>query len=352
MDHYGDRKDWRPMERHFEAQPATSVELSRRVALFKALLAKADKLALGNAGLIPEADANRVAEALDACVSGMAAVLGVETSLDTGARNRVGALLQQEFLPYLSMAETAGRFYSKPRGYAGDYLTIAKIYENRPSGAGRIGWLIDQCFLERPSAKAVRNRRHLLRKLIFEAMTPQAGATTRVTSFACGPAQEIFDTYEQLECKASLQVNLVDLDLQALAFVADKRDCLKLTGNIQLHNGNMIHLAAGRQKLPLQAQHFIYSVGLIDYFGDQLVVKLINFAYDLLAPGGTLVLGNFHPRNGDKALMDYVLDWKLIHRDEAAMHKLFAGSRFGKPADKIHFEAEGINLFAECVKPR
>ena len=70
----------------------------------------------------------------------------------------------------------------------------------------------------------------------------------------------------------------------------------------------------------------------------------------MLAPGGRVILGNFHPNNVDKAFMDYVLDWKLIHRTEDDMNRLFAQSKFARPCTRFRFEQEGINLFAECVK--
>jgi hypothetical protein len=48
--------------------------------------------------------------------------------------------------------------------------------------------------------------------------------------------------------------------------------------------------------------------------------------------------------------MDHVLDWRLTHRDEAAMTQLFLASKFAKPCSRIFFEDEGIYLFAECAK--
>ena len=60
--------------------------------------------------------------------------------------------MQTELLPYVLLTSTIERCYSKPRGYAGDYLTIEKIYNNRPEGAGRIGAVVDRLFLEMPAA--------------------------------------------------------------------------------------------------------------------------------------------------------------------------------------------------------
>lgn len=326
-------------------------ELNERLSEFKSLISKIDKISIKNLGNIPEHEALQVENSLNDLIIHTDNILGEKSQLCSVTKDSVGAILQQEFLPYLSMTGTADRFYSKPRGYAGDYLTIAKMYDNNPSGSGRIGALIDSCFLNRPPSKAVRNRRHLLHRIINQELSKNPGITTRITSLACGPAQELFDIYSEIENKDSLQSNLIDIDLQALAFVADKRDRMKLTRSMQVFNSNLVYLAAGRQKLPVPPQNLVYSIGLIDYFNDNFVVNLINFAYDLLAPGGKVVLGNFHPRNRDKAFMDYILEWKLIHRDEEDMHRLFRESKFAKAADEIHYEEERINLFAECNKP-
>ena len=76
----------------------------------------------------------------------------------------------------------------------------------------------------------------------------------------------------------------------------------------------------------------------------------MNWIHGYLAPGGKVILGNFHTRNPDRALMDLVLDWKLIHRSEEDMNRLFEASSFGRPCTEIRYEKEEINLFACCVK--
>ena len=57
-----------------------------------------------------------------------------------------------------------------------------------------------------------------------------------------------------------------------------------------------------------------------------------------------------YPRNPSKALMEHVLEWKLIHRTEDDLNRLYHRSYFAEPATRIQFEEQGINLFAECVK--
>ena len=80
------------------------------------------------------------------------------------------------------------------------------------------------------------------------------------------------------------------------------------------------------------------------------MVKLLNFAHAALRGGGRVIVGNFHPRNPTKALMDYVLEWKLVHRTEHQMHRLFEASAFRRSCTRIVYEEQGINLFAECIK--
>ncbi len=276
--------------------------------------------------------------------------IGVDSELSEVARTLIGQMVQRELLPYVQMTECARRFYSKPRGYAGDFFTIELIYRNAGAGTGPVGPLLDDCFLAEPAAQAVRNRRALLAGKIKETLGQVDGRPARVTSLACGPAREVFDVYEQIDDPANLEVTLVDMDTKALSFVSNTAMERQVSRHIRLIPENLIYLAVGRRNLDIPPQDLIYSIGLIDYFGDQLVIKLLDYIYTILAPGGRVILGNFHPRNPTKALMDHVLEWNLIHRSEEDMNRLFQASKFNRPATNIMFEEQRINLFAECVR--
>ncbi|HXX64629.1 MAG TPA: cyclic nucleotide-binding domain-containing protein [Bacteroidota bacterium] len=277
-------------------------------------------------------------------------VLGANSPLSEGVKNQIGARLQHEMLPYILTTETADRFYSKPRGYAGDYLAIHKIYDNVPGGTGRLGPLVDRMFLETPPSLAVRNRRTLLANEIVSTVNAKKEGPVSVMCMASGPATEVFDAFNMLDDKSRLKATLMDIDLQSLAFVDEIRTKQKLTSNIHLVNENLIALYLGRSKTKVPPQDLIYSIGLIDYLNDKLVGKLLQYVYENLAPQGRVILGTFHPRNPAKEFMDYVLEWNLIHRTEEDMNRLFTASPFRRACTKIQFESEGVNLFAECVK--
>lgn len=298
---------------------------------------------------VPEATRDRIVEQFHGFCTLLNEVMTQDIDNER-VREEVATRLQHELLPYILLAETAERFYTKPRGYAGDFLTLEMIYRNEPGGKNAVGRLIDHCFLDTSAARAVRHRRGLLTTEIDAAIASRPGETTQITSLACGPAREVFDAFSQLDDPSGLHANLLDIDLQALAFVSDKAASEGLDRQMSFVSENLIRLALGRSTSDIRDQDLVYSIGLIDYLGDDLVVRLMDLVHAMLRPGGRIVLGNIHPRNSTRGLMDHVLDWKLVHRTEQDMDRLFEASAFGRASTNIRFEDEGINLFAECVR--
>ncbi|MCP3923156.1 MAG: cyclic nucleotide-binding domain-containing protein [Desulfobacterales bacterium] len=327
-------------------------EFSFEVDSFKKLFADADKRSLENKNIVTQKDEKEIRKKFKNMYRRFNSLIESESTMPGPIKEKIGKTIRQDFLPYMLLTSAGERFYSKPRGYAGDYYTIEMIYRNTPEGKGRVGPVLDSCFLELSAAKAVRNRRGLLVKEIKKAMRRQKGKVTNIMSIASGPGREIMDVYQGIRDKKKLKSTLLDLDLQALSFVEDKINDLGLKKQFELLNENILYLILGRKDLFIEKQNLIYSIGLIDYFNDNIVIKLLNYIYKNLAPNGRVILGNFHPKNPTKAFMDYVLEWPLIHRNEADMNRLFKTSDFNKECTSIFYEKEKINLFAECIKKK
>jgi extracellular factor (EF) 3-hydroxypalmitic acid methyl ester biosynthesis protein len=336
------RSDWAAGPRSTAASSAEGNSVLQKISELKALVAEADRAAIANKGTIPDDHATKVRKAFDALEHG----IGPQSLRHVTGLSDV---LQAELLSLIRLSQTGERFYAKPRGYAGDYQTVEMIYANAPAGTGRIGPLIDSCMLTLAVARAIRSRRHLI---AAELLSSYATATKEfhVASLACGPAREVFDVLEKAGDSSRLHINCLDIDREALAHVEAHCRQHKLAERVHTYHGNLIFLATGRQELHLAPQDLIYSMNLIDYFSDELATTLINWIYDRLRPGGRVILGNFHPRNPSRVLMDHVLDWHLRYRDEADMNRLLQGSKFGQPCSRVVFEKEGIDLFAECRK--
>jgi len=329
---------------------ADSAALLAELDQFKSAMQQADLEALKAGGVVPvELAASIRAGFRSFCVRANER-LGADSEWSPGKKEEIGRRIQREILPYLLLTGTAERIYAKPRGYAGDFLTIEKIYQNEAAGSGRLGPLLDRCFLDEPAAVAVRNRRHLLVEEIRQTLAEKTDGTVRVASLACGPARELFDVYETDEAAARLESTLIDIDLQALAYVEDRLIGKPFRRRFNLQIANLVYLATGRKSLDMPEQDLVYSIGLIDYFNDKYVVNLLNYIHKILIPGGRVILGNFHPANTSRSLMDHVLDWKLIHRTESDMDRLFQASNFGLSCSRVRFEEQNINLFAVCEK--
>lgn len=307
---------------------------------------------VSNNGIINEENINNVTQSFARFVQEIEEKIGDNAVVEPILKDEIGAWLFQEMLPYLLLSDTLQRAYTKPRGYAGDFVTIAKIYSQESDSDSELGGILDQCFYNLPPAIAVRNRKNLIKNEILERVKRNSadGKVTHITALASGPAEEVFEAYQIIEDRRALVTTLIDNDLMALAHAADRRDKLRLKNQIQLVNESLIYMALGRSSLKLKNQDFIYSMGLIDYFNDKHVIKLLNFSYEALSKGGSLMVGNFHTRNHAKAFLDHIIDWKLVHRDESDMDRLYRDSLFEQPSTRIIFEEEQVDMFAECVR--
>lgn len=321
-------------------------------ALAEAIDAFKDLL-LGAGSDDPDPDRDRVSEAQDIFCR-MQPLLNELVHDDAPGtsewRAAIGRRLQSELLPLVLLSRFGERCYTKPRGYAGDYLTIKWIYEDEPAGQGSVGKMVDAILLDSVASRAVRNRRGVVSAAIRETLEEKGEGTAHVASFACGPAEEVFDVLDAMDDPSRLLVELVDIDWEALGHVSARVERERRHKQVKLHHANLIYLATGKEALPLERLDLVYSIGLTDYFEDRFVVALLNYAHHILAPGGRVLLGNFHPRNVDKAFMDHVVDWKLIHRTEEDMNRILVASHFGKPCTRMRYEEGRVNLFAECVK--
>jgi CRP-like cAMP-binding protein/SAM-dependent methyltransferase len=328
---------------------ATRRAVAEGLTALKDLLTTAEAEAVRH-GALSEATTRQVHDAVLAAFRELDRLIGEGAPISPEARQELGRIVQREFLQYFLQSRVGDRSYSKPRGYAGDFMTIEFMYENSPSGTGRLGTTLDAAILDSPTCRAVRNRRGLLAGEIRRELDDHPDRPVRVASFACGPAREAYDVYTTLTDPARLVSTLLDIDFQALAFVAEWSEQLRVKRHVHLKQANLVFLALGREQVAIEPQDLIYSIGLIDYFEDEFVVRLLNSIHGLLRPGGRAILGNFHPRNWMRAVMDHLAEWKLIHRSEDDMNRLFAKSAFGRPCTRILTEPEGINLFAECAR--
>ena len=131
-------------------------EMMNKLSRLKRLVENVDQAALQNEGHVSNDLIQRLNKTFQELCIQMNSLLGEESTLDDEAKAKLGEQMRCEVLPYFLLTGTAERWYSKPRGYAGDYMTIEELYQKQPRGVGRIGAILDRCFLELPAAYAVQ----------------------------------------------------------------------------------------------------------------------------------------------------------------------------------------------------
>ena len=272
------------------------------------------------------------------------------SNLDTEQQKALGEWAHQEFIAFVLLGTWPSRSFRKPQDIAGDHHTIKQIYANGNQERRAIGHVVNHCFFEEPACKAVVNRKNYIIEEVRQLLNANQGQDLHVTSVACGPAEELFSVYEQLADadKKQLKATGLDLDLRACSYVEDKAKQQRLRGHFRVHHADI--LKPHTYPSFLEPQDLVYSMGLTDYFSDRLCVKTLNNIYDILKPGGEVIVGNFHARCPSRVFLDYMLDWPLIYRTEEDMERIFAASKFGESQVYVDYEEERVNMLVRCKK--
>ena len=257
----------------------------------------------------------------------------------------------KEIFPYFMRSRFAERAYFKPKGYAGDFLMMEAIYKNIPEGDGLLGVMMDKYCLECAPPRAVRGRRRMLAELLERFVAERMPVSDRIgiMNLACGSNRELFDFLSDFPESHMLDCLCIDADPEALEYTSKYVDVFEHDAKITLMRENVVKWALGRVSHNFDLKDIIYSAGLTDYLDDRLFRILASRAWEFLKPGGVLVLSNFAKSNPNKAWMDHIFQWKLIHRDENDLRSIFSGTPFGDDIE-IMAEDQGVNLFAIARK--
>jgi len=170
-----------------------------------------------------------------------------------------------------------------------------------------------------------------------------------IMSLGSGPAREVIDALTSPN-GPRLRPTCVDVDQGALDYASSLARGAGVLDRIRLVRENIIRLSLGRGSFDTSPQDLIYSLGLIDYLRDELVVSLLSWIHGNLRPGGIALVGNFARSNPNRAFMDHILEWRLFHRDPDDLRTLFAESQFGDSPLELGVGDEGVQLYARCRK--
>ncbi|RUO97575.1 class I SAM-dependent methyltransferase [Hyphomicrobium sp.] len=264
-------------------------------------------------------------------------------------------LAQRDLLPLMMASPFFNRVYSKPLGYAGDYEMVNMMFRKERGGKTTFGQIINDWLLNGGPPEAHRNRIYMLDDMLCRAAeeAAAAGRQVRVLNVGCGPVQELQLFFAKNKEASRFSFDLLDFNAETLAYA--KRQIENVTEG-QEDPPKVTYILKTVQELLRQAielpeaaktYDIIYCAGLFDYLSDRVCTKLVRLFYQWCEPGGRVIVTNVHSSNPVKGLMEHVMEWHLVLRDESDMTRLAPdlGSL------KIYTDQTGINVFLEIDKP-
>ena len=208
------------------------------------------------------------------------------------------------------------RAFAKPRGYAGDAVILDYIYagQNPPAelldACTPLGRQVYQAINRDPACRGVRERR----RIIADAIDDIAASRSRpeVFSVACGHVREA-QLSKAVAAGALGRYVALDQDAASLNVVEQELGAL----GVQTLHARVRELVRGT--LDVGRFDLVYSVGLYDYLQDPLARRLTQVLFQMLRPGGRLLVANFIPKVRVIGYLEAYMDWWLLFRTDEEM---------------------------------
>lgn len=253
------------------------------------------------------------------------------------------------------------RTYSKPLGYAGDYEMVNMMLRSPFEGSSLFAKALNYTLLKSPPAAAHRHRIDYLVDMISgeTVNNTRKGKMTNIFNLGCGPAKEVQELIAGHDLIDRCKFTLIDFNDQTLEYTGRTLDTLKMNHRrsvgidmkkYSVNNILRMALSSKENDFTLEGYDLVYCAGLFDYLSDKICQRLIQFFYQILAPGGLMVFTNVDKSNPIRYWMEYIVEWHLIYRDSEELEKLVPANM---PADSIEVKSDstGVNIYLELRKP-
>jgi extracellular factor (EF) 3-hydroxypalmitic acid methyl ester biosynthesis protein len=235
--------------------------------------------------------------------------------------------------------------FVKPRGYAGDAELLDFIYgfkQPTPNLTTFGREIFDYC-RGATVPSSVRARRDVLAQTI-DCVASTVNHPVQILSIACGHLREI---HESIAVREGNIERFIAFDQDPISLAMIDRE---LNSNfIQTIQGSVATLV--RQKQTFENLDLVYAAGLYDYLSQPFATRLTKIMFEMLRPGGKLLVANFVPDHLEVGYMETFMQWHLIYRTENQLDDVAKEI----PASEIYekrtfFEDNGNIVFLELVK--
>ncbi len=239
-------------------------------------------------------------------------------------------------------------------GHADSAINFTHIYQNKAKGYNLLGKAVDRILLNLPSAKATRNRKTNILKIICEEIRKNLknNKKTRIVDIASGPATYLIEAINKAN-ENWVEILCLDSDKRSVSlgkkfsinrpFLFKRADAARLQPYIRVSN-----------KVGWKP-NLVLASGLFFYYEDSFAKKLFKEIYDSLDKDGLFLFDNLIGNPNRKLLskvgvMRSGKAWDFHYRTPLQVKSLLSSAGFTKIEyikDKwdmyVLYEAKKIN---------
>ncbi|MEM9444069.1 MAG: class I SAM-dependent methyltransferase [Verrucomicrobiota bacterium] len=269
------------------------------------------------------------------------------------------AFTRRQLHPLMLCSPFVHRSYVKPLGYAGDFEMVnMMLFESDAKCANTYARIVDKSYIMTQAPEAHRNRIVMLKERLLNEAERVAAEERMLTvlNIGCGPAVEIQRFIKEEEVSALTQFTLMDFNDVTIAYTEQKiKQAIASSGRkpavkiIQKSIDTLLKEAHDNTNLIAPNSYdFVYCAGLFDYFSDSVCKNLTALFYQWVKPGGLVTVTNVHANNPVKNIMEHLLEWYLVYRDEQDMEFLIPDEVQGE----VIPDTTGVNVLLDIRKLR
>lgn len=250
--------------------------------------------------------------------------------------------------PLISKSHFMQHARTWPHGYVGDHRIIEDIYRNIPLSEG-LGYLLDRVFLSTTLGRAVPERKNTMRDIIEEKII--GNNKLKVLNIGCGSCRELVELGAVIK-KSEAEITCLDFDAAALDFSAARMAMLGIEKNFIFKKYNALKMInPDRNVREFGKQNLIYSIGLLDYLADDVLVRFISAMYELLAPGGEFIAVFKDSDRYDAYEYHWVVEWDAFYqRTEEDSKALIRRANIPGKNISVKRDGTGVILFYSIEK--
>jgi len=237
-----------------------------------------------------------------------------EKHFSLASNRRMQAFFRERVGKYLLKSKMLKRYWEKPRGYPGDYLMFEMLYRNKATSRG-VGFYFDRFVVKYSLSRSVINRKNFMIKLLCDELLSSKGNAYKVLNIGCGSSRELFELFSSKKMRKRIHLTLCDQDEEALEF--SRKRLSKVPGlDVETVRIDVADLVRNAPLLNLKKFDLIYSLGVVDYFRDNMLMNFAKYGLSRLKRGGKLIFavcGNRHPEIYTP--LTWFADWNFFVRD-------------------------------------